>query len=298
MRIGVFISEINDLDHIVSTVRQAAADGFPSAWLPQIFGTDALTALAIAGREVPGIELGTSVIPTYPRHPMALAAQALTTQAAIGNRLTLGIGLSHQIVVEGMWGYSYDRPARHMKEYLAALMPLMRGENVHVDGETLKCIGQLDVKNAAAPPVLIAALAPAMLKLAGAVADGTATWMTGPVTIKSHITPSIRAAAEAAGRPDPRIGVGLPVCVTDDPAAARDQANQEFAIYGMLPSYRAMLDREGAAGPGDVAIVGNEDAVLAGIHEVADAGGTDFIASCFGSSEDKARTYALLKTLL
>jgi F420-dependent oxidoreductase-like protein len=210
----------------------------------------------------------------------------------------LGIGLSHQVVVEGMWGYSYDKPARHMKEYLAALLPLLRGEQANVQGDTLKCVGQLDIKRAEAPQVLIAALAPVMLKLAGAVADGTATWMTGPATIKSHIAPSIRAAAEEAGRPAPRIAVGLPVCVTDDPAAARARAAQEFAIYGMLPSYRAMLDKEGAAGPADIALVGDESAVRAGIEEVANAGGTDFIASCYGSAEEIDRSVALLKTLL
>jgi 5,10-methylenetetrahydromethanopterin reductase len=298
MHIGLFISDISDLDQIIATVRLAANSGFQSAWLPQIFGHDALTALAIAGREVPGIELGTSVVPTYPRHPMALAGQALTTQAAIGNRLVLGIGLSHQVVVEGMWGYSYDKPARHMKEYLAALLPLLRGEQANVQGDTLKCVGQLDIKRAEAPQVLIAALAPVMLKLAGAVADGTATWMTGPATIKSHIAPSIRAAAEEAGRPAPRIAVGLPVCVTDDPAAARARAAQEFAIYGMLPSYRAMLDKEGAAGPADIALVGDEATVRASIEEVAEAGGTDFIASCYGSPEEIDRSVALLKTLL
>jgi F420-dependent oxidoreductase-like protein len=295
MRYGLFLGgQASDVSAIVDAVRDAKAAGFSSAWLPQIFGTDALMALALAGAAVPDIELGTGVVPTYPRHPMALASQALTVQAATGNRLVLGIGLSHQIVVEGMWGYSFDKPARHMRDYLAALMPLLRGENVSVEGETLKCIGQVDVKNAAAPPVLIAALAPVMLKLAGAVADGTVTWMVGPSTLGDHITPSITKAATEAGRPAPRIAVALPVCLTNDVDAARERAAKDFLVYGYLPSYKAMLDREGVDGPADVAIVGDEAAVRAGIQRIADAGATDFVAPCFGTEDEIKRTTALL----
>jgi 5,10-methylenetetrahydromethanopterin reductase len=295
MRYGLFLGgQASDVSAIVDAVRDAKAAGFSSAWLPQIFGTDALMALALAGAVVPDIELGTGVVPTYPRHPMALASQALTVQAATGNRLVLGIGLSHQVVVEGMWGYSFDKPARHMREYLAALLPLLRGEAANVQGETLKCIGQVDVKDAAAPPVLIAALAPVMLKLAGAVADGTVTWMVGPATLGDHITPSITAAAAEAGRPAPRIAVALPVCLTNDVEGARERAAKDFLMYGYLPSYKAMLDKEGVDGPAGVAIVGDEAAVRAGIQRIADSGGTDFVATCFGSADEIAQTTALL----
>ena len=279
-------------------MREAADLGFHSVWSAQIFGLDALTAIAIAGREVPGIELGTSVVPTYPRHPMMLAGQALTVQAAIGNRLALGIGLSHQVVVEGMWGYSFDKPARHMKDYLAALMPLLRGEAVGYQGETLKAFGQVTIADASAPPVLIAALAPAMLRLAGSVADGTSTWMVGPKTLETHIMPAISGAASAAGRPAPRIGSSLPICVTSDPDAARERAAKDFMIYGQLPSYRAMLDIEGAAGPADIALVGDEATVLAGIEAMRGAGCTDFVANCFGSAEEVARSKAVVASLL
>jgi F420-dependent oxidoreductase-like protein len=194
MRIGIFSGAVRDVNGAVEAARQAADEGFHTYWLPQIFSIDALTALAIVGREVPGIELGTSVVPTYPRHPMVLAQQALTTQNASGGRLVLGIGLSHQVVVEGMWGYSFDKPARHMREYLEALVPLLRGEAVSVEGQTLKAMGQLDVADTSPVPVLLAALAPRMLQLAGGVADGTVTWMTGRSTLESHIVPSITAA--------------------------------------------------------------------------------------------------------
>jgi F420-dependent oxidoreductase-like protein len=302
MRIGIFAGGFMTGDDPVSSAvdaaRDAAEQGFASFWLPQIFQLDALTALAVIGREVPDIFLGTSVVPTYPRHPMTLAQQALTVQAASGNRLMLGIGLSHQVVVEGMWGYSFEKPARHMREFLAVLLPLLQDRKVAFEGETVKGMGQLDVGAATPPPVMLAALAPRMLELAGSQTDGTVTWMTGPATLESHIVPSITKAAEGAGRPAPHVVVGLPVCVTDDPDGARERAATVFSVYGQLPSYRARLDREGAAGPADVAILGDEAAVEAGIRRVADAGATDFAAAEFGATDDeRRRTRALLQSL-
>jgi F420-dependent oxidoreductase-like protein len=301
MRIGLLVGggPKATIDDVIGQIRSAADDGLATAWLSQIFGWDALTVLAVAGREVPGIELGTAVVPTYPRHPIVLAAQGLTTSAATGGRLVLGIGLSHQIVIEGVFGLSFEKPARHMREYLSVLMPLLHGEQAVFEGETLtaRTMGAVEAAGASPPPVLLAALAPRMLELAGSRADGTVTWMTGPATIDDHIGPSIRAAAEEAGRPAPRIAVGLPVSVTTDADAAREAAAKTFAVYGQLPSYRAMLDREGAAGPGDVAIVGDEETVAAGIRRVFEAGGTEFSGACYGSGEEIERSRRLLADL-
>lgn len=296
MQTGVFIGSQGTLAQLGDQMEAAAKlDGITSLWIPQIFGFDALTAIAALAERAPGVELGTSVIPTYPRHPMMLAAQALTAQAATGNRVVLGIGLSHQIVIENMFGYSFDKPARHMREYLSALLPLLNGEAAGVKGETLTAMGQLTIAGAERPPVLLAALAPVMLKLAGAVADGTITWMTGPATLESHIVPSMNAAAAEAGRPTPRVVAALPVLVTDDPDGARAQAAKLFAIYGGLPSYRAMLDKEGAAGPADVAIVGDEATVAKAVARMADAGTTDFVAAPFGTDEQNARTLDVIR---
>jgi F420-dependent oxidoreductase-like protein len=294
MRIGCMISA-NNLDEAITQVADLKRRGISSAWLSQIFGLDALTAIAVIGREVPDIELGTAVVPTYPRHPQTLAMQALTVQAAIGGRLSLGIGLSHQIVIEGMYGMSFDKPARHMREYLSILNPLLQGENASVSGDTLtwRGMGPLDVR-AEAPQLLLAALAPRMLELCGAQTDGTITWMTGPATIGDHIVPSITKAADGAGRPAPRVVAGLPVSVTGDPDAAREQAAQLFSIYGQLPSYRAMLDREGAAGPADVAVVGDEGTVVKQMQQMFDAGATDFIAAVFGSPDEVSHTLDVL----
>jgi 5,10-methylenetetrahydromethanopterin reductase len=253
MRIGTGLAEpggLNALDGLADQLRVAADDGFSSAWLSNIFGLEALTALAVAGRQIPGIELGTAVVPSFPRHPAVLAQQALTADLALGGRLTLGVGLSHQIVIQDMYGYSFERPARHMREFLAILLPLLAGDPVGFDGATLHAhIGLSVPRSPRRVPVLLAALAPRMLRLAGELADGTVLWMTGPATVRDYIVPSITAAASAAGRPSPRVVCMLPVCVTDDPARARADADQAMAIYGQLPSYRAMLDKEGAAGP-------------------------------------------------
>jgi len=279
-KIGVFL-DTQSLPDLVSRVASAKEAGFPSAWVPQVFGLDALTALAVAGHEVGGIDLGTAVVPTYPRHPMVLAAQALTTQAASSGRLTLGIGLSHKMVVENMWGISFDKPARHMEEYLSVLMPLLADKTVAFTGDTIKAMGQLQAKDVDPPSVVVAALGPKMLGLAGTLTDGTITWMTGPKTIGAHIVPRLTEAADAAGKPTPRVVVGLPVAITDDEQAARERAATVFSIYGQLPSYRAMLDREGAEGPADVAIVGNESSVRAQIEEVFAQGATEFLVAPF-----------------
>ena len=297
MRYGLILDSGKPIAEITDDARRSAEAGIASAAMSQIFGYDALTVFAAVGQQVPDLELVSAVIPTYPRHPMVLAAQALTVQAIVGDRLTLGIGLSHKLVIEGVFGYSFDHPARHMDEYLQVLMPLLRGEGASFQGESVKAGAPPLTITAPAPRVLVAALGETMLGIAGRHTDGTITWMTGPRTIATHTVPVVTAAAEAAGRPAPRVAVSLPVCVTDDVEGARKQANDNFAIYGQLPSYRAMLDREGAAGPGDVAVVGDADAVARQIAVLADGGATDFIAAAYGSADERERTFDLIAEL-
>ncbi|GAA5058882.1 F420-dependent oxidoreductase-like protein [Thermocatellispora tengchongensis] len=299
MRTGLMINvpaRPDGLDRLRDSLARAADDGFASAWVSNIFAFDALTALTAAGAQVPGIELGTAVIPTYPRHPAVLAQQALSADVALGGRLTLGIGLSHQPVIEGIFGMSFDKPVRHMREYLSVLIPLLRGESVDFTGETLSAHIALGVPVSRPMPVLVAALGPKMLKLAGERADGTVLWLTGPKTVAGHIAPAITEAARAAGRPAPRIVCALPVCVTGDAEAARARAAEIWQGYGDLPSYRAMLDREGAGGPADVALIGDEDTVAAQVEALAKAGVTDFVAALY--QRDDERTRAFLKGLL
>ena len=301
LRIGSLIEVNKPVADTVEGLRRLADAGLDHAFASQIFDHDALTLLAVAGAQVPGIALGTGVVPVYPRHPMVLAQQALTVQSATGNRLLLGIGLSHQVVVEGIWGLSYDKPAAYMREYLSSLLPLLRGEVVHSDGErvTTNAFMPIGIPGVEPPPVLVAALGDAMLKLAGTVADGTITWMTGGGTVESHIGPRIRAAAEAAGRPEPRVVVSLPIAVTSEAERARvaEQINADLAIYPTLPSYRAMLDKEGAQGPADVAFIGDEESVAASIEKLAAGGATDFVAAMVGDAEERRRALSLLSEL-
>jgi F420-dependent oxidoreductase-like protein len=299
LQIGVMFDNEQPFDKVVGQVRSLNEAGIEMAWCSQIFGYDALTLLTAIGREVPNIELGTAVVPTYPRHPVMLAGQALTVQAATGGRLTLGVGLSHQIVIEHVFGQSFEKPARHMKEYLSVLVPLLEGEQVSFLGEVVQAstFGPMQIA-APAPPVLVAALGSVMLGLAGRMASGTITWMTGPDTLESHVIPTIRDAAGDAGRPAPRIAVGLPVCVTDDASSAREKAAEVFSVYEHLPSYRAMLDREGAAGPADVAIVGSQSEVISQIRRLAAIGTTHFCGVPFGSDSQINETVAILASLV
>lgn len=287
------------LDGIIAEVKGAEADGFAFYSLPNIFGHDAISALTLAGRETSRIELATGVTPTPPRHPFAIAQQALTAQAACKGRFVLGIGLSHKIVIENMLGLSYAQPAKQMREYLEVLMPLAQGKPTSFSGDLYRVNGALQIADATPLPVVVAALGPRMLEVAGRLADGTATWMTGVKTLAEHTVPAITKAAKEAGRPAPRIIAALPFALTTDPAAARDAANKVFAIYGQLPSYRAMLDREGAATPGDVGILGDEKVLRAGVARLRDAGVTHFLASVYAADPTCiARTRAFLKSEL
>jgi F420-dependent oxidoreductase-like protein len=307
MRIGIFTSPNTiggvSLEELVQQVVRAEEAGFASFWFVQLAsaGNDVLTTISVAGRQTSHIELGTAVIPVYGRHPLPLAQQAATAQVATGGRLALGLGLSHQPVVEGVMGLSYDKPARYMREYLSVLRPLINQEVVEFSGRRFSVKAGLDVKGSTPCPVLIAALAPLMLRLAGELADGTITWMTGRRAIGSHIVPRINAAAESAGRPRPRVCVALPIAVTDDRAGARQSAANIFQRYGQLANYRRILDIEGAEGPADVAVIGNEAEVEEQLRALANAGATDFLASVFPVGEDasasEARTWTFLRSV-
>jgi F420-dependent oxidoreductase-like protein len=288
---------------VVPSVPTAIADleatkreGFDGYWLAQVGLGDALTVFAATGDATDGLEVGTAVIPTFPRHPYALAAQALTTQAVIPGRLVVGIGLSHQPNVESNLGMKWDRPIRHMKDYLDVLLPLLESGQASHAGEIWSGEIAAGRPTDRTPSVMLAALGEQMLDIAGRRTDGTILWLVGHRTIRTHIAPRLNDAAAAAGRAAPRVVCSLPVCVTDDEAGARSLIGQFLNGYQELPSYRAMLDREGAEGPEDVAVVGNEADVHAALDELADAGTTDFAALPMSlDAEVVARTRACLR---
>ncbi len=283
MQIGVMIGADGTsmtLDDVVDNVKDLDARGFDTAWMANIFGFDAISALSIAGRESQNIRLGTAVTPTYPRHPTAIAQQTLTAAAATRNRFTLGIGLSHQVVIENMLGMSYAKPARHMREYLSVLVPLLNGETANFEGEEYNVHGvAIDVPGAERVPLVIAALGPVMLKIAGEHTDGTTTWMVGPRTMEDHIVKTLTAAADGAGKPQPTVVGGYPMALTTKVDEAKAQIAETLTIYGQLPSYRAMLDREGVAGPADIALVGDENHLRGQMDRLRDIGVTEFNAA-------------------
>ena len=301
MRIGIMTGDSgrnNTIDALVARGQEIERRGFASMWMANIFALDAILTLAIVGRETKRIELGTAVVPTYPRHPFAMAQEAMSANMAAGGRFALGIGLSHKLVIEDMLGLSYEKPARHMREYIEVLAPLMRGEPVKYSGEVYKVAASLAIETPP-PALLIAAMGDAMLKLTGELADGTVLWMTGAKTVETHVAPKLTASARAAGRPAPRIAAGIPIALTNDPAGAREWTAKNLVMYGQLPSYRAMLDREGLAGPADLALVGDEKVLDAGLARMRDAGVTDFIAALLpcDSGADK-RTLDYLQSKL
>ncbi len=305
MRMGIFVGTIGSgatLDEQVQQAVDTERDGFDSFWAAQVSGVDALTLFALAGQRTSRIELGTAVVPIYPRHPITLAQQALTASAAANGRLFLGIGLSHKVSMEGRFGLPYDRPARTMREYLSVLRPLVHEGSAEFSGDVYRVASTLQVPSAKPFPIGVAALGPRMLRIAGELAEGTVTWMVGPKTLDTHIVPRITAAARDAGRPQPRVCVGAPIAVTDDKDAALQTAARYFARYNELPSYRRMLDIEGVEHPADIAIVGNEEEVERQLRTLADAGATDLLASVFPVGDDRpasvARTRMLLKGLV
>jgi len=300
MRIGLFDGAQRDrrpatLDELVERARVAEDLGLASVWFNNIFGHDAMTAAALAARMTTRIELGTAITPTYPRHPYAMAQQAASTQAAARGRFTLGVGPSHRVVVEQIWGLSYEHAYAHTREYLSVLVPLLSTGEVDHAGTRLTVRARVTSTDGLPVPVLLAGLGPKMLALAGTVAAGTVTWMVGARTLRDHIVPRLCEAAARAGRPAPRIVVGLPIALTGD---ARELAGRVFKTYASLPSYRAMLDREGAAGPAEVAIVGDHDAIGEQLLRLAEAGATEFIASPYALGEHDAGVEACLRTLV
>jgi len=291
MRIGLWIDEENlRIDEVGEAARVAEDHGIDRIWFSQRTGWDALTLIAGAAPFTKTMRFAVGVVPVYPRHPLALAAQALSVQAVTGNRLTLGIGSSHPQIIEGMYGLSMEQPARYMREYVEALGPLLTGEPAAYQGEKLTARGHVEITGAETPELILAALGPQMLKIAGELTAGTTTSWVGPEVIESFIRPTIDQAATAAGRPRPQVIAAACVALTDAPDGTRDWIRERFGPAGDMPAYRAVLDRGGKAGPEDTAVLGDESAVAKEIERFADAGATEFLFCPVGTVEERERT--------
>ncbi|WP_067887960.1 LLM class F420-dependent oxidoreductase [Nocardia vaccinii] len=284
MRIGVMIGpEKGDaarkLDRMLADIEWAESAGLDTAWIPQIpTDFDALITIALMGLKTTRIELGTAVVPLQAQHPIALARQALSAQAAAGGRLALGVGPSHHWIVRDMLGLPYDKPAAYTRDYLDVLDPALRGPgSVDVENEAFTVHNPLDLGPVAPIPVLVAALGPVMLRIAGERADGTVLWMADERAIADHIAPKITKAAADAGRPAPRIVAGLPVCLCrpDEVDQAKERANRILAEAEVSPNYQRLLDQGDARDIGDMCVAGDEAAIVAGLRRYAEAGATD-----------------------
>ncbi len=276
-----------NLDVLLKDITRAEQAGLGGYWLAQTGLVDSLTVFAVAGNSTSSIELGTAVVPTWPRHPQALAAQALTTQAATGGRTILGIGLAHKPSVEDRWRMTWEKPIRHMLDYLGVLEELLATGKSSYEGEVWSFVGEAPLPVDNPPSLMLAALGDQMLRIAGKRSDGTILWCVGPKTLERQIVPGISEAAAEAGRPAPRVVASLPVWVTDRPDDAHNVVADSLTIYGQLPSYRAMLDIEGVDGPADISLIGSEAQVAEGLATIAAAGATDFTAVIQGFDQDE-----------
>jgi len=282
--------------------------GFVSLWVPQVPDDfDALTAIALIGQATERVEIGTAVLPIQSRHPIAMAQQVLSTQAVCEGRLTIGLGPSHHWIVEDMLGLSYDRPAHQVRAYLEVLSVALAGPGpVDVENDLWRVHNPLDITDITPTPILLAALAPVMLTLAGGSADGTILWLADERAIGEHVVPRLTKAAADAGRPAPRVVAGVPValCRAEEVEPARERANQLLGHAEYSPNYQRLLNHGDATDVGDLLAAGDEQAVIARLASFRDAGVTDLSVRTLplGSTreerlESKRRTEAFLASL-
>jgi 5,10-methylenetetrahydromethanopterin reductase len=306
MRIGIMGNQAYSVaaqgpfvvDDLIEDARRAQRDGMASYWIGQQFDWDAFSLLAVLVREVPDIEFGTAVTHLWTAFPVHMAQQAMSLQVLSDGRFTLGIGLEHEWVIRDLWGLDWHRPVSRLEEYLHIVRSLLATGSVTHEGEFFN-VRTTFLRFAPRPDtqVILAALGPRMLKLAGSKADGTTTWLTGPKTIESHIVPTIRAAAEDAERPAPRVIPLMPIAVTSDATAMRERVSEEMAVYHRMPSYQAMLEREGVKSAGETGLFGSRAEVEEALGRLDDAGATDFGAILFGSEDEQDATRELLTEL-
>jgi F420-dependent oxidoreductase-like protein len=296
MRIGLMIGPErgryrHKVAQLVADAAAAERAGFTSLWIPQIPGDfDPLTAIALMGHATSRIELGTAVLPIQTRHPIAMAQEALSVQAVCDGRFTLGLGVSHQWVIEGQLGLSFDRPAQQMRSYLEVLNAALQGPGeVHVENDRYRVHSPIDVTDQGPNPVLLAALAPLMLRVAGELASGTILWLADERAVGEHVAPRISKAAALAGRPAPRIVAGVPIalCPPDQVDAAREWANRVLGHSEFCPSYQRLLDQGDAKNEGDILAAGDESAVGKRLRAFRDAGATDLAVRVLPLGDDR-----------
>ncbi|GHG12627.1 putative monooxygenase (luciferase-like) [Streptomyces zaomyceticus] len=305
MTLGVTLGStavLRTVDSTVRLAREARDAGLHSAWFGQSFAYDSPSLAAIVGREVPGLQVGTSAIPIFGRHPLLVSSQAQTAQAATGGRYHLGLALGTKHLTETGFGIPYERPIGLLREFLTALRPLLETGGADFHGELLTATTPY---SAAVPgaepavPVLVAAMGPQALRVSGELADGILPFLAGPRALGEHIVPAVTAAAAAAGRPAPRIVALVPGVVTADAEAVRESAAEALALYERIPSYRRAVELSGASRAAEIAVIGDEETVAAEVRRYREAGATEvvFTATELSGEDDRRRTWKLLGEL-
>ncbi|MFJ6750968.1 MULTISPECIES: TIGR03564 family F420-dependent LLM class oxidoreductase [unclassified Streptomyces] len=305
MTIGVAINATgagNQIDATVRRAAEAAAAGLRSAWFGQTFGADSPQLAAIVGREVPGLQVGTSAIPVFGRHPLLVSSQALTAQAATHGRYHLGLALGTKLLTEGGFGIPYERPVARLREFLTALRALTESGSADFHGELITARTPIPAHVPGAEdgvPLLVAAMGPQALRASGELADGILPYLAGPRALAEHIVPKVTAAARAAGRPAPRIVALVHGVVTDDVDTVRERATEQLAFYEQIPSYARAIALSGGTRAADVAVIGDERTVAAEVRRYRDAGATEVVFAGTEIAGDAARhrTWALLGEL-
>ncbi|MFC9268272.1 LLM class F420-dependent oxidoreductase [Streptomyces zhihengii] len=305
MTVGVALNASdadNQVDASVLLAREAAEAGLRSAWFGQTFGADSPQLAALVGRAVPGLQVGTSAIPVFGRHPLVVSGQAQTAQAATHGRYHLGLALGTKLLTEGGFGLPFERPIARLREFLLALRQLTRQGEADFRGELLTAVTPVPARVPGAEggvPLLVAAMGPQALRVSGELADGILPYLAGPRALADHIVPALVAAAEAAGRPAPRVVALVHGVVTDDVERVRRKATEQLAFYEQIPSYARVVELSGARRASDVAVIGDEKTVAAEIRRYRDAGATEVVFSGteIAGEEDRRRTWALLGEL-
>lgn len=295
MRISIVDQHSRTPREAESAATSAEKNGLSTYWLAGGW-RDPLTLLALAGQQATSIGLGSSIVSIYGSHPTVIAEQALTVNAAVQGRLTLGLGVSHKHMVETRFGASFDKPVRQLREFLTILDALLTTGAVDYSGEVLSAATELRIVGAPRPAVVIGAMGEQSLRVAGSLADGIVATFVGPALLESHTFPLLSAAAAEAGRPAPRLIAGMPICVTTDVGSAGQRAAEEFEVYrSRYTAYRANFERQGVRGPAELMVLGDEEAAARELGRYRDAGVTEFVANPFGTAEERRRTAAFLR---
>ena len=299
MKLSVFLNEWKDVPRSLDAIVDAERRGFHGVWIPSITGFDPVVVAALAGSRTERILVGTSVVPTFPRHPVAMAQEAQTANIALGGRFRLGIGTSHVPVIENMYGIPFEKPIRHMREYVEVVKALVRDGSVAHQGELYRVTMGLDLPEGRGFPVMISVLSEQMSRLAGRVADGAITWLAPASYIASTVVPLVKEGAEQAGRPAPPVVAQVPATCSTDPDDVRKVVRRLFAVYPHLPFYNTMMQKAGLPGAADAlgsgwsdelidAVIpyGDEAALADRVQEYLDAGADEVVFSPFPTGGD------------